>query len=453
MTYDESTFRRRDSDSTDTVGLRDDSTPRFHRSPYRTGGFSAGERADAAARDSNTAMTRGAQLENVFDDPEHGDPGRDRLGVHMVVEILLLVATVTLAILLYRADSGALRGAQLDDLLVRATAFGLLALGAGMSLRAGVPNLAIGPAAVIAAVFFAHEGNEGVLPSTGVAVGAAAGAGLVLALFVVVLHVPTWAASLAAALGGIVWIQQVDGPVTVTGGFEPANRAVYLFAAFAAAAVIIAALGTGKGARRAIGRFRPVADPAQRRGGLAGALATLALIGSMVLAAVAGVLFAANAGPTVTAGPGVELTGLALGMALLGGTSAFGRRGGIFGTLLAAVLLTLFIRYDSARGWDISLYAIAAVMLAGGLVVTRLVEAFGRPDPWGDGSELDDTGWVTSSASSASGLSSASGASGTDDLTSSSGLGRPPRTDSWSSAPPTQPTNGRGDAWDDDRWG
>jgi hypothetical protein len=168
-------------------------------------------------------------------------------------------------------------------------------------------------------------------------------------------------------------------------------------------------------------------------------MATLAIVGSMVLAALAGVLFAATSGATVTATPGLELTGLALGAALLGGTSAFGRRGGVFGTLLAAVLLTLFIKYDDVQGWDISLFAMGAAMLAGGLIVTRLVETYGRPESVGEEVDMvDDNGWVTTAPS------------GTTDLASASGSGWPSRQDSWSS---TLPTNGRSDAWDDDRWG
>ncbi|MBX6355455.1 MAG: ABC transporter permease [Micromonosporaceae bacterium] len=449
MAYDEPTFRWRDSERSDSVGLRDDRSrndtgfrlePDFRRSTSpRASSYPANEYGDPDLDDGRSATGRNVPLGDVFDDPEHGDPGRDRLTVHLVWETVLLVAAAALAVLLYRENSDVLRGAQLDKLLVQATALGLLALGAGVSLRAGAPNLALGPTAVIAAVFFAHEGDRGVVPSTAVVAGAAAAAGLVLALFVVGLHVPAWAASLGAALGGIVWIQQVDGPVRVTGQFDPTDHAFPLFAAFAVAAALGGALGAVKGVRRLIGRFRPVSDPAKYRGGVAAVLTTLAVMLSMVLAAVAGVLFSASSGPTVTASPGLELTGLALGAALLGGTSAYGRRGGVFGTLLAVVLLTLFIRYDDVRGWDISLFAVAAAMLAGGLVVTRLVEAYGRPQATDLDGGLDEDGWVTASPSGRSDLSAGSGWSS--------------RQDSWSSALPAQPTNGRGDAWEEDRWG
>jgi ribose/xylose/arabinose/galactoside ABC-type transport system permease subunit len=449
MAYDEPTFRRRDSERSDPVGLRDDRfrneaefrlEPDFRRSTSaRTGSYRVDEYGDPDMGEGRSAMVGSVPLGDVFDDPAQGDPGRDRLTVHLVWETVLLVAAAALAVLLYRENSDALRGGQLDSLLVQATALGLLALGAGISLRAGAPNLALGPAAVIAAVFFAHEGHRGVLPSSAVVVGAAAAAGLVLALFVVGLHVPAWAASLGAAFGGVVWIQQVDGRVRVTGQFDPSDHAFPLFAAFAVAAALGGAFGAAKGVRRLVGRFRPVSDPAEHRGGLAAGLTTIAVMLSMVFAAVAGVLFSASGGATVTATPGLELTGLALGAALLGGTSAYGRRGGVFGTLLAVVLLTLFIRYDDVRGWDISLFAVAAAMLAGGLVVTRVVETYSRPEPIGaDAGPVDEDGWVTASPS------------GTSDPLATTGSGWSSRPDSWSSA---QPTNGRGDAWDEDRWG
>jgi ribose/xylose/arabinose/galactoside ABC-type transport system permease subunit len=410
--------------------------PGFRVEPsYQTGNYPVGGFSDK--------VTHKPALDDVFDDPEQGEPGRDRLAVHLIWETVLLLAAAGLAVLLYREQSDALRAAQLDSLLVYAAALGLLALGAGLSLRAGVPNLAIGPAAMIAAIFFAHEGDRGLLPAAGMALGVAAVAGLVLGVFISGLHVPAWAASLGAALGGIVWIQQVEGTVKVTGDFDPTDHALYLFAGFAVLAVAGGLLGTVKTVRRAVGRFRPVADPAKPRGGVAAGTVTAALIGSMMLAAAAGVLFAANAGPQITPTPGLDLTGLGIGAALLGGTSAYGRRGGIFGTVLAVVLISLFVRYDAVRDWDISLFAVAAAVIGGGLVVTRVVETYGRPDlPRGSVSDVvDDDGWVTTAPSGAPDLPPVAGGGWSGS-----------RQESWSSALPAQSTNGRGDPWDEDRW-
>lgn len=451
MAYNDPTPRHRDTGRMEPVGLRED--PRYRgESEFRT---ASGYRQDDYADDypgpdpvdqvtpAGRRRRPAGVLDDVFDDPEHGDPGRDRLAVHLVWEGLLLAAVLALAVLLYNAEPDALRGAGLDTLLVFAAALGLLALGAGLTLRTAAPNLALGPTAMIAALYFAHEGNQGVVPTTATALAVALAAGLALAVLVIGFHVPAWGASLAVGLAAIVWIEQVDGPEAVTGDFDPAGQSVLLFGGFAVLAVLGGLLGAVKPVRRAIGRFRPVADPARRRGVLAAGLTGLALVASMGLAAVAGVLFAAGGQPAVAPSPGLDLTGLAIGAALLGGTSAYGRRGGIFGTLLAVIAITLFIRYDEARDWDISTLAVAAAVLVAGLLVTRLVEAYGRPERQPerlDEDGLADTGsWVTTTPV---------GAGRSTDATADSWSS--PR-DSWTSALPAQPT-GRDDRWDSDPW-
>jgi hypothetical protein len=105
----------------------------------------------------------------------------------------------------------------------------------------------------------------------------------------------------------------------------------------------------------------------------------VALVLSSVFAVGAGILMAAQSTAPIAPGTGLEWTGLAFGAALLAGTSAYGRRGGIFGTLLAVAGLTLFLDYAARRDFDIALFAIAACAVGGGLIVTRLVETYGRP--------------------------------------------------------------------------
>ncbi|MEH0841377.1 ABC transporter permease [Micromonospora sp. CPCC 205711] len=320
-----------------------------------------------------------AVLENVFDDPTHGEPGRDRIGVHLLWEAVLLVALAVFAVLLWRENADALRGTGLRGLLVDVVALGLLALAAGLSLRTAAVNLAIGPVAVAAALHFAEQGDRGVTAALTPALVAAALGGLALAWAVVVLHVPGWAASLAAASGVIVWIEQRTGPVPVQGDYDPHRTAFYLFAGFAAVAALGGIFGALRTVRRLVGRYRPVADPARRRGVVAAMVTSAGLVGSTVLAMLAGVLVAANdAGPVVPAA-GLDWTVLAIGVAMLAGTSAYGRRGGIFGTLLAVCLVVVFLAWAEARGWTVSRWSVGAAALGVGLVVTRLVETFGRP--------------------------------------------------------------------------
>ncbi|MFI7603633.1 ABC transporter permease [Micromonospora sp. NPDC049366] len=343
-----------------------------------------------------------AVLENVFDDPAHGEPGRDRVGVHIGWEVVLLLGAAAVAWLLWREDPDVLRDAALRSLLVDVVALGLLALAAGLSLRTAAPNLAIGPVAVAAGLHFAEQSDRGVVAAVLPAAIVAAVGGLLLGLVVVVLHVPGWAASLGAAAAVIVYIERRSAPVLVQGEFDPRRHAVYLAAGFAAVAVLGGLFGAIRAIRRLVGRFRPVADPALRRGGVAGVVTAGALVGSMALAMLAGVLLAANGTGPVAPTTGLDWTALAVGVALLAGTSAYGRRGGVLGTLLAVALVSAFLAYAQARDWTVSRWAVGAVALAVGLFVTRLVERYGRPgtatattepaEPAGDGAI--STGWA-----------------------------------------------------------
>ncbi|NJC15831.1 ribose/xylose/arabinose/galactoside ABC-type transport system permease subunit [Micromonospora profundi] len=372
-----------------------------------------------------------AVLENVFDDPAHGEPGRDRLGVHVGWEFLLLAGLAALGWLLWRADPDVLRGAALRTLLVNAVGLGLLALSAGLSLRTAAPNLAVGPVAVAAALHYAEQGDRGLAASVGSAAVAAALGGLVLALAVVVLQVPGWAASLAGAAAVVVYIERRSAPVLVQGDYEPARSAGYLFAGFAAVAVLGGVFGAIRSIRKLVGRYRPVADPARRRGALAAVITAFALICSTVLAALAGTLLAANNPGPVTPDSGLDWSLLAVGVSLLGGTSAYGRRGGVFGTVLAVSLVTVFLTYAPERGWTVSLWAVGGVAFGVGLVVTRLVETFGRPrpgnldklEPVGDGTI--STGWT---------------------------MARSQPADNWPPTLPTPPAPQPVDPWRDPRW-
>src|SRR5947207_1054133 len=209
-------------------GFRDErdntsSTP-VYRPPSYTEDYPAPAESTSTLGFSRRAVTP-AELDDVFDDPSVGDPGMERMVVHALWELVLLVATAGLAAKFYHTHRAGLTGDGLRGVLLTAATLGFLTLAAGLSLRAGVVNLAVGP----------------------------------------------------------------------------------------------------------------FGDPAVRRGTGAAVIALLATIGSCVLAAMAGILgLVANAGLPKD---GFALTGLALGAALLGGTSAFGRRGGIFGSLFSASLL------------------------------------------------------------------------------------------------------------------
>ena len=433
MAYDEPTFRR--PEGADGSPFHGEGLGSYPVSDYPT---DADGTTMGLGRRANATGAHSTALDDVFDDPDHGEPGRDRLAVHAGWELVLLLAVGALGFLVWRAEPAVLRGDALKGLLVSFAAFGFIALGAGLSLRAAAPNLAVGPVAMAAAVFYAERGDKGVVATTGVVLLAAFVLGVGLAILVVGFHVPGWAASLAGAFVAIVWLQKHAATIPIAGGYQPLRHAYLLAGGFAAIAILGGLIGSVKSVRRSVGRFRPIADPARRRGGVAAGLTATSLIVSTMLPGVGGVLIASSEpGRQITPTLGLELTGLALGAVLIGGTSAYARRGGIFGTVFAVALLVLFIRYDTVENWRISPFALAAGMVVAGLVVTRLVESLGRPrSARDDDDEGSDEVWTTSS-------------------TSPNPTGwTPPRSDSWSTSLPAQPSTGRtADLWSDDRWG
>lgn len=419
MAYDDSQLRRHGADVTDPLGRQqsfggEGRDPHDVQAVHHTPGLST-------YPDSAGSAVSSQDLDEVYDDD--GDDDGDRLGVHWAWELLLLLVVGGLSVLLWQADPAALRGEALSELLVVAAAVLLLGTAAAVSLRAGVPNLAIGPVAAAAAVYFAQRGAEGVMVPTTVSVVAAVGLGVAVAVLVAGVQVPAWAASLAAGAAAVVWLHQQPSEVALTGAFDPTSRAPALLLAVAALSVLGGLLGAIGPIRRAVGRFRPTGDPAERPGALAALSATVALVLSMVFAAVAGVILAAGEGVPVAGSSGsrwFELTVIGLAVALLGGTSAFGQRGGVFGTTLAALGFVLFDHYQDAQGWQIAPLATAAVAAVVGLVVTRVVERWSRPSV-----DTDEDLWsepATSPAESTARPGDAWSA-----------------TDAWTSALPAQP--------------
>ncbi|AGL21381.1 inner-membrane translocator [Actinoplanes sp. N902-109] len=377
MAYDETPFRR----DTEAVGA---GSPPTGPAAYRAGVAAADFRNRRRDLDPDDTGTRSTEpLDPAAGRRGESDDGRDRLGVHIGWEIVLLLAVAAIAFLLYRLDPASLRRPALDALLISGASIGLLTLGAGLTLRAGVPNLAVGPIALAASLHYAEQGDRGLVAAVVPALCIAAGGALVVALFVLMLHVPGWVAALGAGMGVIVYDQLRTAPVPVQGDYDPANQAFFLFGGFALLAVFGGALGTITPIRRLVGRMRPFGDPAERRGGIAALPVIASLMVSSLFAVAAGILMAAQSTTPIVPGTGLEWTGIAFGAALLAGTSAYGRRGGIFGTLLAVAGLALFLDYADRRNFEIALFAVAATTIGAGLLVTRLIETYGRPVPAG----------------------------------------------------------------------
>ncbi len=343
--------------------------------------------AATATPDPNTDPTAALRptpnLDYVFDDPADGEPGRDRMMVHGLWELVLAIALAVMGYLLYREDSSAFDGSGLRQLALATALVGLAASAMALSLRAGAPNLAVGGVVVLASVYFGQQAIGGTQTAILLTLALSVGVGLVLGAVVAGLHVPGWAAGLAAGLALVGWAATQSSPPAFR-GYDPIPHAYYWFAGFCVLSLIASLIGLLPPVRRAVGRFRPVADPARRRGKVAALIVVGALVGSCLLAGGAGLL-AVFTRSTLAAGTdgaqvsALNVTALALGAALLGGTSAFGRRGGIFGTIFASALLVVGAQYVTATGRDWSEAAFGALAIALGLGVTRLVERFGRP--------------------------------------------------------------------------
>lgn len=311
---------------------------------------------------------------------------RDRLWPHAVWEIVLAAGVVAAVFAVRHEDSRALTGAGLDDLLILVAAGILLGSAFALSLRAAVPNIAVGAVAVVAGVLTAWlqaEHGFQLRIAALITLGGAVALGLAMAFVAVGFRLPAWAVGLGAALGVWAGAQSLSAGRTLTLEGVPDLRdwAWPLAIGVAALSVLGGILGLLPRARLTLGQYRPSADAATARGGRAALTATAALIGSMVLAAGAGLVLAMRVG---TAGPddGFTLLGVAAAAAFLGGTSAYGRRGGVFGTVLAAGFLqlaALWLGLVEAEPWTRPALLGGAIVL--GLLVGRVVEAAGTVEP------------------------------------------------------------------------
>lgn len=312
--------------------------------------------------------------------------GKDRLLVHLVWEILLIVLVAGLAGYAYMTEPKVFSAEGRPVLFLTAAVFGLVALGLSLSLRAAVPNLAVGGVAVASGVVFAKLHGHGTPTSAALAVGVALLVGLAMGIVVAVLHVPAWAASLGGLVGSVALAGALAGhrgTVPLAGHpYDPAKQATLWFGGFVVVSVLAGIFLLTPPLRRAVGAFRSDGDPAARRGAGSGFMAMLALVVSSGLAGGAGVLSTLRVGAASgAADDGLLVTVLVLGAVLTGGVSAYGRRGGLLGTALGVFAISVAVVFAQLKGWNpaVSQLLIAAGAVLLGLVVTRLVEWGGRP--------------------------------------------------------------------------
>ncbi|MGY0232629.1 ABC transporter permease [Longispora urticae] len=307
-----------------------------------------------------------------------GSTGKDRLFVHLVWEVLLACLVTGLAVTLYGFASTSFGGNHLKSMATVAAVLLFLAVGLSATVRAGVVNLAVGPVAVASGYAFAAHSYAGYVEATLFAAGVALLAGLVLALFVCVVRVPGWAASAGISVLIFAYFAGHHTREITDLDYRPQGHGGLWLGGAVALSVIGGLLCLGGGLRRGLSRYRIDGDPAGRPGAGPALLAAGILVGSCLLAAASGVLLVLNLRAS-TPTDGLQHTFAALGAVLLGGVSAFGRRGGILGTVLGVLAVTLGGQILAVKAVSASYLWVAGIAVLLGLLVTRLVERFGRP--------------------------------------------------------------------------
>src|SRR5262249_60844022 len=127
-------------------------------------------------------------------------------------------------------------------------------------------------------------------------------------------------------------------PVPRPGARDVPGQIYYWFGGSAVRAIAGASIAAIPSVRRAVGRFRPITDPADRRGVPAAAVTAGAIVGSSLLAGLAGIVLALGT-HAFASSSGLTDSAVAVAVALLGGARAHGRRGGIGGPALAAAVV------------------------------------------------------------------------------------------------------------------
>ncbi|GAB3959039.1 ABC transporter permease [Actinoallomurus acanthiterrae] len=319
--------------------------------------------------------------------PSAGPVERDRLAVHLIWEgALALIAVVLIAATLVMTPHQ-----NLTVAFGQAGYLGLAAAGLALSMRTASPNLAVGPilgfsGALTASLVTQHGWGKPVAMVTAVLLATAIG--LVLGLLVAVMSVPAWAATFGAATVmqaatiGLTHGEMI--PLRLGSGSYPT---ALWFALFALVSVGGGALWLTPAVRARLSAGRGPGDPGRWNGMQAGLGAVVGLTGSSFLAGLGGVALLMRV-QAADATSGANLTVSAFAAVLLGGTSVFGRRAGVFGTLLGvtvvAVIGTLIV-YNDVSFWVTSL--VTGLIVLAGLGVNRGLESItgalnrSRPTP------------------------------------------------------------------------
>jgi ribose/xylose/arabinose/galactoside ABC-type transport system permease subunit len=300
---------------------------------------------------------------------------------HLGWEAILLLVTVTVAVVLFTTTPLGLDNAEV--LFSNVARLGFVAAGLALSLRTATPNLAVGALAGFAGLVYAKllEGDWPVPAVVAVALLSVAAIGAVMGVLTGLTSAPAWAVSLGgvAAVQAVQYLVSEGNSVFLRRGTMGVAGAVWWALIFVLVSLAGGALWQVRPIRDLFGAARAPGDPvAWRPARLLGAL--VGMTGSALLAGAGGVITAALLSSVQPFESGQLVW--ALGAVLLGGVSAFGKRGGVAGTVLGVAVLSLVTAWFVLKGWSAGLnMVIPAVAILVGLVVGRILEGLAGPEP------------------------------------------------------------------------
>lgn len=275
------------------------------------------------------------------------------LGVLVVLAVGMVVVTAPTA--------------HLPNVLASAAPLGLVAAGLSLSLRTGVPNLAVGAVSALSGALIAtavEVGEMSLVTGALLVLVLAAFAGLVMGAFTVLVSAPAWAVTLGAAVACEALLVAVTDARVIPVEAPQFPRALW-FALFAVVSVAGGLLWARRDVRERLSK-----------GWTAG---LVGLAGSGMLAALGGFVLLMRLGAAQPSSSGTFTTVFALAAVLLGGTSPNGERGAVTGTVFSVLLLSIVqgqLALLNAPFWVYSL--ILGIVVAVGLAVSRLLDAL-RP--------------------------------------------------------------------------
>jgi ribose/xylose/arabinose/galactoside ABC-type transport system permease subunit len=298
----------------------------------------------------------------------------------LVWEGVLLVGVIVVLAGMTVAHSGALTKG--GGFAASAAYLGFMAAAFALSLRTATPNLAVAAVGAICGYLFADltAGGTSTVPAALIAMLAAIGFGLVMALIIGLTALPSWAVTLICGfiLQGALLAASQEG-IALRGKLAGTGTFWFWLAVFVVLSIAGAVAFAVPAVRRALTRNR--AEPGDVPGAFTpGKLlgAAVGLIGSSALAGLSGVLLTerqAFASPTI----GYAFLIYAAAAVFIGGVSPFGGRGGILGVVLGVLLVQgvqqwLLLAGDKAS----TVYIVTGVIALIGLLVTWLLELIGR---------------------------------------------------------------------------